>query len=397
MPLSMKSQWVLDPSVVFLNHGSFGACPRQIMEFQSDLRIRIETQPVQFFRRELEESLRASLLPLAELLDASVDQLAFIPNATYGVNSILQSFDWRPDDVICYLDHEYNATANAIESCASRFHLKTCVIKLPFKTTGFRELLDIICSQVPDPCRMFVFDAITSPSAWVLPSAELAAWCQQRGIATLIDGAHVPGQIQFSIRNVKPTFFVGNCHKWLCTPKGSAVLYASEEYGDRIRPVSVSHGYNSTRTSLSRFHEAFFWTGTFDPTPWLCVPMVLDFLNNLHPDGLLGVMRYNHEPLVAARRQIGEALALDSLAPDEMLGSMCSFDVSSLRDDFEIPESFELDLPLQSYLLRHHRIEVPVLKLHDKGTILRISMYLYNEKSDIERLVNGLAMIGSIR
>lgn len=388
-PNSLQSPWCLADDVTFLNHGSFGACPRAVLQHQTALRDKLEAQPVHFFRRELEDQLAAALTPMAQLLDCPTANLAFIPNATSGINGILQSFPWPEKGRIAFLNHEYNATVMAIKATARYRNLALTEISLPAKITAASDIVAAISEQMPQDTTMLVFDAITSPSAICLPSAEIVAICNDRGIATLIDGAHVPGQIPFSLTKIAPSFFVGNCHKWLCTPKGSAVIFASSPYLESIHPAVVSHGYGSERTTLSRFHEQFFWPGTYDPTALLAIPYTIEWLNKHDPQGLTGIMAANHSNIARARSQLESQLGWQPIVPLELNASMCAFDVTDAYPKNLRMHGSGVDLPLQSYLWLEHKIEIPEMIL-DGRKLLRISWYTYNQQQDIDNLVDAI-------
>jgi isopenicillin-N epimerase len=288
-----RTHWSLDPEVTFLNHGSFGASPTRVLEEQSRLRARLEAEPVRFLLRELEALADAARAALGSFLDADPDDLAFVNNATTGVNTVLKSLRFDPGDELLTTDHEYNASRNALDFVASRWGVKVVVAKLPWPVRSAQAVVDTVLSHVTERTRLLLIDHITSQTALVLPVAGLIRVLRERGVETLVDGAHAPGQVPISLRQLGAAYYTGNCHKWLCAPKGAAFLHVRGDLQPDIRPLVTSHGYNSRREDRSRFRLDFDWLGTDDPTPFLCVPKALEVMGGMLPGGWPEVMASN--------------------------------------------------------------------------------------------------------
>lgn len=381
----LRSSWALDPAVTFLNHGSFGACPRVVLEHQARERAAMEAEPVRYLARELEARLDESRRALAAFLRADPLDLVFVPNATTGVNAVLGSLALRPGDEILVTDHGYNACTNVARHVAARSGASVVVARIPFPLQGEDVALEAVLAAVTTRTRIVLVDHVTSPTALVLPVPRIVGALEERGIAVLVDGAHAPGMLPIDLGALGASYYTGNCHKWLCAPKGAGFLHVRRELQPTIRPPIVSHGANSTRTDRSRFLVEFDWTGTLDPTAILSIPAALDFLSSVVPGGWPEVMRRNHALAVDARRILAAALSVEAPCPESMLGSMAAL---PLPDGGVTPQTSPLyQDPLQDLLFERDRIEVPVVPWPAAPRrLLRISAQLYNARDDYERL-----------
>jgi isopenicillin-N epimerase len=387
-PSPFAQHWDLDPEVVFLNHGSFGACPRVVLEAQQQWQRRLEREPVLFLHRELEQHLDAARAALAQFVGCQPDDLAFVTNATAGVNTVLRSIVFGPEDELLVTDHEYNACRNALDLIAQRTGARVVVAALPFPLQDAHEVVDAVLAYVSKRTRLLLIDHVTSPTGIVLPVEKIVPLMAQRGIDTLVDGAHAPGMLPLQLEKLGAAYYTGNCHKWLCTPKGSALLYVRRDRQALIRPLTISHGANSPRTDRSRFRLEFDFTGTCDPTPWLCVPTALQFLGSLLPGGIAELQRHNHELAVRSRDKLCKAVGTEPPAPPAMLGSLAS--VLLRPSDAPASPPHGLD-PLQVALWERHRIEVPVMRwAQPKLRMLRISPQAYNSDAQYDFLADAV-------
>jgi len=388
-PVIDPATWPLDPDVAFLNHGSFGSCPRAVLELQQRLRERLERQPVQFFMRDLEPMVDAARATLAQFVGADPEDLVFVPNATVGVNTVLHSLRFAPGDELLVTDHEYNACRNAFEHAAERSGARVVVVPLPFPLRSAEEIVAAILERVTPRMRLALIDHVTSQTGLVLPIETLVRELQARGVDTVVDGAHAPGMVPLDLRRVGAAYYTGNCHKWLCAPKGAAFLCVRRDRQHLIRPLVISHGANSERTDRSRYLIEFGWTGTGDPTASLCVPEALRFMGSLLSGGWPEVMRRNRELALAARRILCTALGIEPPAPEELIGTMVSVPIADGHGT-RTPDALHLD-PLQERLLAEHAIEVPVITWPRwPRRLLRISAQLYNCVPQYERLAAAL-------
>ena len=390
----LRRLWDLDPEVAYLNHGSFGACPRPVLDHQADLRRQMERNPVEFLARRLEGMLDEARHTLAEFLGADPAGLAFVPNATTGVNAVVGSLRLQPGDEIVITDHGYNACRNVVDHAASETGAVVRIASLPFPVVTPDAVVAAILAQVSEQTRLVLIDHVTSPTALVLPVERIVAPLEARGIAVLVDGAHAPGMIPVDITAIGASYYTGNCHKWMCAPKGSGFLAVAAPLRDAVMPPVISHGRNSTRTDRSRFHLGFDWTGTDDPTPYLTVPRAIETMASLLPDGWDGVRRHNRSLALAGRAIVAAAIGgadsvgAEMLPPEEMIGSMAAIPLRpGTGPDGDAGDGDRLSGELRE----RYGIEVPVpLWQHPPERVLRISAQVYNGFQDYERLAAAL-------
>jgi isopenicillin-N epimerase len=388
---SFAALWPLDPQLVFLNHGSFGSCPLQVLEQQDALRRRLERQPVQFLVRELEPLLDAARARLAAFVGAAADDLVLVPNATYGVNSVLRSLRFEPGDELLVTDHEYNACRNALDFVAERSGARVVTVALPFPLQSPRQVVDAVLAAVTPRTRLLLIDHVSSQTALVLPLAPLVAALNDLGIDTLVDGAHAPGMIALDIDSLGAAYYTGNCHKWLCAPKGAGFLHVRADRQQQVRPLAISHGANSTREDRSRLQIEFGWTGTWDPSAMLCIPAAIDCLAGMLPGGWPALMAANRALALQARALLCTVLGIEAPCPESMVGAMSALPIADSLDSTPARSALYQD-PLQDRLLEVYGIEVPVIPWPSAPRrLLRISAQLYNEPAHYRLLADALA------
>ena len=394
VPSAFARHWDLDPNTVFLNHGSFGATPRAVLKRQSELRTEMERDPVAFFTRRHEPLLDEARRRLAAFLSADPDAIALIPNATTGVNTVLHAFPLESGDEVVVTDHEYNACRNALDRIAGRRGARVAVAALPFPVAGDDEILEAIEAVLSPRTKLVMIDHITSPTGIILPVAALAARLAERGVALLVDGAHAPGMVPLALDRLGTTYYTGNCHKWLCTPKGAGFLYAPPAARERLQPLVTSHGANSPRTDRARYQLEFDWTGTHDATAYYCIPEAIDFMAALLPGGWDAVRAHNHRLTVEGRTLLCETLGLQPPCPEEMIGSLGALILSR-----ELPDPggrfTPYQDPLEKILYERYRITVPVIPWPDpRLRLLRISGQMYNSREQYEYLAAAVREAG---
>ena len=316
--MTLASLWTLDPTVAFLNHGSFGACPSAVLAAQAALRLEMEREPVDFLVANLPGRLEGARQALSAFLGAAAEDLVFVPNATAGVNAVLRSLPLEPGDELLLTNHTYAACRKTADYLCSRSGARVVVAQLPFPCRSDDELIAPILGCVSPRTRLALLDHVTSPTALILPIARLVADLRARGIDTLVDGAHAPGMVPLALSELGAAYYTGNAHKWLCAPKGAAFLHVRRNRQAQLHPTVISHGFSAG------FHAEFDWTGTFDPTPWLCVPESLRFLGAVLPGGWPQVMAANRALALQARELLLQSLGLEAPCPEEMIGSMAS-------------------------------------------------------------------------
>ena len=388
-----RRHWALDPSVKFLNHGSFGATPRRALEYQQFLRERMERQPVQFFVRDLEPMLDEARVSLGGFLGADPDDLAFITNATMGVNAVLRWLPLRAGDELLTTSHEYNACANALHAVADPVGARVVVADVPFPLASPEEVTEAVLAKVAAHTRLALVDHVTSQTGLVFPIKDIVRELNARGVDTLVDGAHGPGMLPLDLRAIGAAYYTGNLHKWVCAPKGAAFLHVRRDRQGSSRPLSISHGANSPRSDRSRFRLEADWIGTCDPTPWLCVPEVIRFLAELMPGGWEALRAHNYALARKGRDILCAALDTPPPAPDAMLGTLASVPLPDFTLDAPDAAQMFLGDPLQTELWEKHRIEVPVIPWGPFQRIVRISAQLYNSVEEYEALAAALTKI----
>ncbi len=386
MGSSFAPLWTIDPSIDFLNHGSFGACPRFLLEAQSEWRARLERQPLQFFR-DLEGLLDEARSALGEFVGADADDLVFVTNATTGVNTVVRSLELEAGDELLTTDHSYNACRNALRWHEGR-GIRIVTARIPWPLLGPWQVVEAVLSAVTSRTRLLLIDHITSPTGLIFPVTELVRRLAERGIDTLVDGAHAPGHIPLDLRALGAAYYTGNCHKWLCTPKGAAFLHVRRDRQALVKPIAQGHGLNSARTDRSRFRLQNDWIGTDDYSPHLCIPQAIEYLGGLMPWPEL--MERNRSLAIAGRRKLCDALGIEAPAPEFMLGSLASVPLPDHAGE-PPPTTSAWWHPLQRALLEKHRIEVPVhIFPAMPRQLLRISAQLYNSEDQYDHLATAL-------
>ena len=383
--------WLLDPGVLHLNHGSFGATPLAVLEAQQQLRTRIEANPTRFFLEgEYQESLDETRRVVARFVGADEGGLVFVTNATAGVNAVLRSLEptLSAGDEILVTDHEYNACTNAAVVSASRADAVVTTASIPFPLSSANEVVDAVLAAVTDRTRILLIDAVTSATGLVMPVAQIAEQLEP-DVRVLVDAAHAPGMIDFDVTELGASYVTANCHKWMCSAKGAAFLWVRPDRREGIYPAVISHGYNGGWPAEGgRLHAQFDWTGTHDPSAWLTVPDALAAVEAMHPDGWLGVKATIREQCLAGRAKLIEALGIDAPAPDDMIGAIASVPLPVADNS----GSAIFD-PLMAALRDRHGIEVPVFTWPaPPERVLRISAHLYNRPEDYNLLAKALAV-----
>ncbi len=388
-PSPYAEAWDLDPKTLFLNHGSFGACPRHILELQSNLQREIERQPVKFLHRELEARYDEARGSLAEFLHCSADDLCFVTNATSGVNTVLRSLRFEAGDELLVTNQEYNASRNVLNYAAATHGAKVVVIDIPFPIADEATVTAAVMSKVTDRTKLLLIDHIVSQTGIVLPIQDIVQSLNERGIDTFVDGAHAPGQLDLNLDQLGAAYYTGNLHKWLCAPKGAAMLHVRADRQELIRPNVISHGANSPRTDRSRFRIEADWLGTHDPTPWLCIPECIRYLASLTNGGWDAIRKHNHDLVLHGRQVLCEALEVDAPCPPSMVGSLASIPMPDGDTELCQPPLF-LD-SVQTALHDQHNIEVPIMYWPaPPKRFIRISAQLYNAPWQYASLAQAL-------
>jgi isopenicillin-N epimerase len=379
---SLKDLFLLDPNIIFLNHGSYGATPRTVFEEYQEWQRRLERQPVLFLGRQLPELLGESRRVLGEYLNADPDDLVYIPNATHGVNIVAHSLKLQPGDEILATDHEYGACDYTWEFVCEKAEARYINQPVPLPVASGEEIVDQFWQGVTARTKVIYLSQITSSTALRLPVEEICRRAREKGILSIVDAAHAPGQIPFDLQALNADVVFGNAHKWMLNAKGSAFLYVRRERQDLIEPFIVSWGYHPTPdiATGSRFIDYLQWTGTKDPAAALTVPAAIRFMQEHKWDQV----RWRcHELLRQAIERICELTGLPPLYPLDS-------DFYSQMGIAPLPAS---DLAtLKSCLYDEYGIEVPLTEWRDRQFI-RISIQGYNTPDDVDVLLQALEIL----
>ena len=401
MPSEFARHWTLDPAIAFLNHGSYGAAPRPVLAAQLAWRDRMEAEPVLFFSHDLEPALDAARAVLGSFVGADPDDLAFVPNATAGTNTVLRSLRFEPGDELLTTDHAYNAAKNAIEYVAERHGARTVIAAVPFPISSPTIVCEAVLAAVTPRTRLAVLDHITSATGLIFPIEELVAELTARGVETLVDGAHAAGQVPLHVPSVGATYYTANLHKWVCAPKGSGFLWVRRDRQAAIRPLAISHGANSPRSDRSRYRVEFDWTGTADPSAYLAVPDAIAFGESLLPGGWEALRERNHALVLAGRDRLCTALGIEPPAPDPMIASMASVPLPVEPGAGRVQGIELYDDVVHDQLIRlGMQVMVTPWPQRPNGgawrRLVRISAAAYNDLAQFERLAAALAGIAGM-
>ena len=385
---NLGRHWNLKENTIFLNHGSFGACPTQVLNYQSKLRDELESDPVNFFDVTSKQLWAESIEIFSNFINADKKGLIFVPNATSGVNTVLRSLDLKEDDEILVLDHTYQACWNTVDFVTERSGAKTVIANLPFPIENSEQIIQTILSHTNERTKLALIDTVTSPTGIRLPFEEIVKQLQSKGIDVLLDAAHGPGIVPLDLENLQAAYVTGNAHKWLCTPKGAAFLHLREDKRNQIRPLSISHGASVEGNTDEKIRLEFDWTGTQDITPWLCIPKSIEFISSLVEGEWSQIMKHNTDLAINARNLLLDALGTPKLCPDSMIVGLSA--VVLPEANIPITSVLEPD-PLHTLLYEKYNIQVPVFGWpHHNRRYLRTASYLYNSIEEYEYLVEVL-------
>lgn len=390
-PSELRSElahhWSLDHDVTFLNHGSFGATPTAVLAEQSRIRAQMEADPVRFFERDAVDLMAKAVESISDLLNADRDGMTFCHNATGGINTVLRNLELNAGDEIIVPDHAYQACWNAVEYVAQRAKAKVVVVELPFRCESEEEIIEPLLAAITPRTVLAMIDTVTSPTGMRMPFERLVAEFQSRGVDVLLDAAHGPGLVSLDLAKLDPAWITGNCHKWLCSPKGSAFLHIREDKRESTKPLTISHGYTAELPAKEKFRFEFDWQGTSDPSAIFSVPKSIETLESMVSGGFEAIMERNNNLARAGRDILCESLGTEAPHPDSMVTAMATID---LPGTYEGPPDFRGDA-LHNSLLDDWGIQVPVFPWpHHEMRYFRISAYLYNDLAEFEYLAHAM-------
>lgn len=380
---SLRDYFLLDPEVIYLNHGSFGATPSPVFRAYQEYQRELEDQPVRFFNNRLMDELASARQLLAGYLNSDANNLVFIPNVTHAINLIARSLPFRPGDEILASDHEYGACDNVWQFISQKTGAIYVRQPVPITARSFSDIIEHLWQGVTARTKIIFISHIASPTAFHFPVQEICLRARQAGILTIVDGAHAPGQIPVNLETIAADFYTGNCHKWMLAPKGAAFLYARPEHQAVIEPLVISWGWgeNSPFDLESKYLANLQWSGTNDYSAYLSVPSAIQF--QVDHDWNSVRQRCN-SLLFWALYRISE---LTDLAPihTEIPGSFRQMGIAALPPIDQTEK-------LKSLLLDQYRIEIPIIEWNHRQ-FLRISMQGYNTQQDLESLLAALEVL----
>ncbi len=414
--------WIHEPGVVYLNHGSFGGCPAAVLETQAAWRARLEGEPVRFFVEDLFDLFDWAREDTARFLGCDPAGLVFVPNATTGVataiHNLIASGQASAGDELLVTDHEYKACVNNARQMAQNAGLSVVVAELPFPDPTPSSVLEAVLGAVTPRTRIALVSQITSVSGMLLPAHDLVRELESRGVRVVLDGAHAPGHVRMGVDELGASYYTANLHKWVCSPKGSAVLHAHADQRERCRPMILSNMANSPMPGRSHLHTEFDYVGTADPTAVLCVPAALRimasiargeppkrglpeaFNTRVGVDALdnawAAIRAQNRSLALRAQALICERLGVGPPVPPGMTACLAMIGLPNLGDAGwaqMATRPARYDDPMQDRLVDRWGVQVPIV--HPSGgsrsRCVRVSAQLYNSLAQCDYLADALA------
>lgn len=370
---SIKDQFLLDPEIRYLNHGSFGACPKPILENYQFWQNLLEREPVQFITKTAPEALSVSKQALAKYIGCDTEDFFFIPNPTMAVNQVVKSLNFQRGDEVLSTNLEYGAIDKTFEFYSKKngFTYRKQNISLPLVSK--EKFIEEFWKGYNEKTKAISIGQCTSATALIFPVKEICEKAKELGLITIVDGAHIPGHIPLNLHEIKADFYTGTLHKWLLGPKGSTFLYVNKNFQNRLEPLIISWGYEAAKPTKSKFLEENEMQGTRDISAFLTAPAIMNFFEENEMEQRQAECR---KVVLEQYPQFCELLRTEPLSPvtEEFLGQMCS-----------IPIKTENPVALKETLYNDYKIEIPVMFARDQ-TYLRISYQVYNTIDDLEYL-----------
>ena len=380
------AQFPIKPGLTMLNNGSYGLTPRVVRDAQIELQRRMEADPVRFFKADLEDYCDDTRAAIASLTNTQPGDIALVPNGTFAVATVLNNLDLSPGDQILVSDHEYMATFNELGKVCRATGAGVEIAKIPFPAVSPEQVVESVVAKMNDRTRVVLLSHITSASALILPVKPIVRAARERGIATFLDGAHTPGQIELDIADLDPTWYAASCHKWLACPKGTGFIYTSPNHKDGFKPLALSCRVHETRPERDAYLCDFDYTGTNDYTGNLVIPVAIAHMGAQLPGGWSELRKRNHDLVIAGARIICDALEIKQQIPESMIASMVSIPLPGQCEPSNL-----LGEGLWDRLYLNHALQAPVWDLpgvHPRMT--RISAQLYNTIEDYQRFAEAL-------
>ncbi|MGQ0605178.1 MAG: aminotransferase class V-fold PLP-dependent enzyme [Anaerolineales bacterium] len=398
MAPDFRDSFLLDPTVTFLNHGSFGACPKPVFEEYQRWQRELERQPVEFIGRRYNGLMRAAREALAEYVGTVADNLVYVPNATVALNIVARSLKLQPSDEILTTDHEYGAIERTWRFVCGQTGARLVTQSIPLPLTTPEAFIAALWAGVTPRTRVICLSHITSPTALIFPVEAVCRRAREAGLLTVVDGAHTVGQLPLALDTLGADVYTSNCHKWLCAPKGSAFLYARPEVQPLIEPLIVSWGYEADAPGPSRFIDEHEYTGTRDIAAYLATPAAIEFTRANEWEQ---VRAECHALAVEVQHRLAALTGQAPFSGPEAFVQMVAAPLSAATTVALSPVQASLapaPLPpcdvavLKSRLYDEYRIEVPVYRWQGRP-VIRVSLQAYNSRDDVDKLLDALAAL----
>ena len=376
MHKKFKPMFMLDSSITYFNHGSFGACPKPIFNSLINYQKILEFEPVKHLAYDVYNYLENSREALGEYINCNKNDVVFSPNPSTALNTVIRSLDLKENDEILTTDHEYGALDKTWKFICKKTGAKYIQQTIPLPLNSKEDFINHFLKGLTNKTKIIFISHITSPTALIFPVKEICQIARDRNILSIVDGAHAPAQIELNIKTINPDIYVGACHKWMCSPKGVSFLYVKKEHQAMIDPLIISWGYEPDEVNKNQFLDYHQWQGTKDMSAFLTIPDTIKFLNKYN---WKEVTKECHEMNLWARDQINNLIDNEALASDDFLGQMSSFYYNINEDPFDFNIKFYLK----------YKIQIPFMAWKDK-TLMRISIQAYNSKKDVIKLLEAL-------
>ena len=389
MKENYKDLFLLKKNLIFLNHGSFGSCPKIVFKAYQDWQLKLEKQPVAFLdqSRDFISYMKNVRMSLSKELNVQSNDLVGVMNATVGLNAVAQCISLKEGDEILTSDHEYAALEKTWNYVAIRKKVKIVIANVPLPLISEDEFVNVFKKKMNKKTKILFISHITSPTSLVFPLKRLIKETNKRNIISIIDGAHAPGHIKLNITDLKADFYSGNCHKWMMAPKGSAFLWANKNRKNILEPLIISHGwlpnnYKSLQKGdfgNNRFIDSFEVQGTRDPASWLAVLDAIKFINNKNYSK---AFNYSSKLAYETATKITKLTKMPLLAKKKFLA----------------PQMISIPIPdcniykIKQQLLKKFNIEIPIIRWNNRFFV-RISIQIYNTKEDANKLIEALKII----
>ncbi|MBK5307508.1 MAG: aminotransferase class V-fold PLP-dependent enzyme [Frankiaceae bacterium] len=371
-----RTEWLVDPAIAYLNHGGYGALPREVADAAARIRAEVEANPTDVLALQWQGRIDGVRERVAAFLRGDPADLVFVPNATAGTATVIAALRLAAGDEVVTTDHGYPAVASQLGVESARRGVRLVETHVPVDVGSTEAIVGAVLANITDRTRLLVADQIASPTGFVFPVQELVAAARTAGVPVLVDAAHAPGQVDVDLTAIDADFWVGNLHKWVCSPRAAAVMRVAPRWHDLIRPLVASHGY------ADGFQPAFDWTGTHDPIPILAVPDALDFWDGLGWDQ---ARREQHRLATDGAEHIAEVLGTRVAIRDEHTAAMRLV---------ELPRALSMDdgIALAARLTTEHKVTAHITD-HGGASYVRICGQLYNVPEHYERLGSALAAV----